>query len=212
MSRHSHRKEFNQLPLLKEHLLQNPFDQFSQWFAEALKNQNEDPGAFVLSSCSAQHGPTSRVVLLREFSPEYFIFFTNYNSKKGKDIESNPKVSMLFFWPWIEQQIRIEGSAFKTDQAVSDAYFHSRPRASRISAIISNQSEHLPEETDLQEIYDYAMNTLCDSDIRRPEHWGGYKIIPERYEFWQGRPGRLHDRFEYSRSENGQWVIKQLYP
>lgn len=205
------RKEFKNVPLRAEDLHKEPMQQFLIWYAEAQKNENEDASAFVLSTCSKNLQPTSRVVLLRDIKDSCFIFFTNYLSRKGKDIDENPQVSMLFYWSWLERQVRIEGIASQTDPSVSDAYFQSRPRLSKIAAMLSQQSEPIPPEVDLIEMADFAMHTMCEADLIRPKHWGGYKVAPLTFEFWQGRTGRLHDRYKYY-SENEQWKIIKLFP
>jgi pyridoxamine 5'-phosphate oxidase len=209
---HNIRREFQKAELHLKDMEVDPYMQFCKWFEEMLTDEHEDPTSFVLTTATLSGKPSSRVVLLKGHSPEGFIFFTNYLSRKGKEIEQNPYVSMLFYRPAIERQIRIEGIAEKISEQESDEYFRSRPRDSRISALLSRQSSPADDEQSLKETFDYSMKTMCDDDIQRPKHWGGYLIRAHAYEFWQGRPGRLHDRFLYEKRENNQWFLTRLQP
>ncbi len=206
------RRDFKKSSLNRENLESDPYMQFGKWFEEALSFYGEDSTAFILSTASGEGIPSSRVVLLKFHSEQGYIFFTNYNSHKGRDINQNPNVSMLFFWPELERQIRIEGKVRKTSEDISDEYFYSRPFESRLAAKISRQSEPVDEYVNLKEDYEFALTTCCPADVKRPAHWGGYLITPLCYEFWQGRPGRMHDRFKFEQTDKGVWKITQLQP
>lgn len=199
-------------PLHEHHLSHNPFEQFSLWFQDARKHNTELANIFILSTVSENCKPSSRVLLLKHFSPEGFVFFTNYDSQKGKDIQQNPHVSMLFYWHHMGRQVRIEGVASKLENHLSDAYFQQRPLESKIAAIISRQSSPMETGIDLFAEFQEALSSYKTSDIQRPDYWGGYKVIPSRFEFWQGQPHRLHNRYLYILETNGNWKIIKLYP
>lgn len=188
----------------------NPFDVFNKWMKNALDNKCLEANACVVSTVDSEGQPSGRIVYLKELLDGHFIFYTNYHSHKGKDIERNNKISMLFFWPLLQQQIRIEGICQKVDAAVSDAYFQSRPRGSKIGAWASRQSEQLESRAELEKRFHEFAEKFPD-EVPRPPHWGGYALIPERVEFWQGRPSRLHDRFVFKRDGNN-WIIERLNP
>ncbi|MFA6334377.1 MAG: pyridoxamine 5'-phosphate oxidase [Bacteroidales bacterium] len=194
--------------LTKESIHENPFAQFGIWFHEAIAKEVE-PNAMVLSTVGADMSPSSRVVLLKKFSPDGFVFFTNYQSKKGVQLSENPRTALLFFWPISIRQVRIEGLVEKLPSVESDEYFNSRPLESRATALLSRQS--FPLES--RKKFEADIVRLCErgSEIKRPEHWGGYFLWPHLFEFWQGRANRAHDRFQYSLSEKG-WEIRCLYP
>lgn len=188
----------------------DPFELFELWTTEAVENKESEPNAFVLSTVDDKGQASSRIVYLKDIIEGKFVLYTNYNSQKGRDIESNPKVSMLFFWPGCSRQIRIEGNCSKVTAQISDDYFASRPRGSQIGAWASNQSEELENREDLeQRVVDFEAK--FSSDVPRPEHWGGYWIEPTHFEFWQGRPSRLHDRITFDNSQ-GDWSINRLNP
>lgn len=188
----------------------NPFDVFNQWMKKAVDSNCPEANACVVSTVDDVGQPSGRVVYLKELSDEQFIFYTNYQSHKGKDIANNNKVSMLFFWPALQQQIRIEGTCEKVAGVVSDAYFQSRPRGSKIGAWASNQSEQLDSRTDLERRFK-ELAEKYPNEVPRPPHWGGYAIIPKKIEFWQGRPSRLHDRIVFEKNRE-DWQIMRLNP
>ncbi len=195
---------------LEEVVGNNPFDVFNQWMKNAVETKQTEANSCVISTVNSEGQPSSRVVYLKEVLEQQFIFYTNYNSQKGKDITNNNNVSMLFFWPMLQQQIRIEGVCVKVDEKISDAYFQSRPRSSQIGAWASAQSDALTSRLELEnKIIEYSQKYT--TNVPRPPHWGGYGIIPNKIEFWQGRPSRLHDRFVFEKEKN-EWSIKRLNP
>ena len=199
-------------PLLESDLDSSPFRQFARWFEDAKQHQPLLPEAMTLSTCGADGVVSSRVALLKTFSEHGFVFFTNYNSRKGMQLAENPRASLCFHWPGLERQVRVEGVAVKTTAEESDAYFASRPRGSQIGAWASNQSSVIPGRGDLDQRAAELEACYKERQIPRPPHWGGYRVIPVEIEFWQGRPDRLHDRFVYRLREPKDWVIERLSP
>jgi len=189
----------------------NPVEQFSRWIGEALNAEEVEPTAMTLSTISSENKPSSRIVLLKKYSEQGFDFFTNYNSKKGQHIENNPNISLLFFWPKLEREVRIEGKAIKISREESEAYFISRPRESQIAAWASPQSSNVPNRKTLKDWYEELESIHENKDIKCPPHWGGYRLVPNLFEFWQGRESRLHDRIEYYFTENS-WKIRRIAP
>lgn len=190
---------------------QDPVVQFGGWFREAIEAQVPDANAFVLSTATAQGIPSARVVLLRNFSEKGFVFYTNYHSRKGKEINENPAASMTFFWPQLQRQVRIEGVLEKQEPEESDEYFASRPLGSKIGAWISPQSQVIDSRTELDLKFDEMAAKYPDGQVPRPPFWGGYLLKPNMVEFWQGRPSRLHDRIVYKLGE-GEWKRMRLAP
>lgn len=188
----------------------NPFELFHIWFDEAVNASEVESNAFVLSTIDENLQPSSRIVYLKELVDEQFVFFTNYNSQKGKDIEKNNKVSMLFYWPLMSRQVRIDGVCSKTSEEVSDEYFNSRPRNSQLGAWASHQSDILNNRKELEDRF-VELEKKYPNEIPRPPHWGGYKIDPIQVEFWQGRPSRLHDRLVLTKN-NGVWTALRKNP
>lgn len=188
----------------------NPFELFQIWFDEAINASEVESNAFVLSTADENSQPSSRIVYLKEVVDEQFVFFTNYKSHKGKDIEKNNKVSMLFFWPLMSRQVRIDGICTKTSNEVSDDYFNSRPRNSQLGAWASHQSDILNSRKELEDRF-VELEKKYSNEIPRPPHWGGYKIDPIQVEFWQGRPSRLHDRLVLTKN-NGVWTAQRKNP
>ncbi len=193
--------------------LHNPYEQFAQWFDDALSAQFYEPNAMFLATATAQGLPSVRTVLLKGFSEQGFTFFTNYQSRKGKELEQNPHAALLFYWDKLERQVRLEGAIAKLSDADNDAYYHSRPLGSQIGAWASPQSDILPSRESLeQHIEQLTTKFAHQSPIPRPPHWGGYALLPTVFEFWQGRPNRLHDRIQYTLQPNGIWQINRLAP
>lgn len=206
------RKVYQLQSLLEKDLNENPIVQFENWWQQAVESKIEEPNAMALATCDASGKPSARIVLLKEIKDNGFVFFTNYQSRKGKEIEENPFVSLLFFWKELERQVRIEGKIKKIPAAESDEYFNSRPPESRIGAWSSPQSNVINSRDTLQKNVEKYTSQFGTKNIPRPEFWGGYIVEPQRIEFWQGRPGRLHDRLQYSLTENNEWIIKRLAP
>jgi pyridoxamine 5'-phosphate oxidase len=206
------RKIYQLQSLLEKDLNENPIVQFENWWQQAVESKIEEPNAMALATCDPLGKPSARIVLLKEIKDNGFVFFTNYQSRKGKEIEQNPFVSLLFFWKELERQVRIEGKIKKIPAAESDEYFNSRPPESRIGAWSSPQSNVINSRDTLQKNVEKYTSQFGTKNIPRPEFWGGYIVEPQRIEFWQGRPGRLHDRLQYSLTENNEWIIKRLAP
>ncbi|MBT7480955.1 MAG: pyridoxamine 5'-phosphate oxidase [Flavobacteriales bacterium] len=185
-------------------------DLFSNWFSQALDADKDNAISFVLSTVSQENIPSSRVLLMRKVDENGFTFFTNYDSSKSKDIENNHFVSINFFWNKLEKQIRIIGKAIKVPAEDSDTYFNSRPEKSKIGAVISNQSSIIDFNLDFEELISEL--DLEKQAIERPKNWGGYKVIPTKIEFWQGRPSRLHDRVLYVKTDENNWKKERLAP
>ena len=202
----------NTTPLLENDLDKNPFVQFGRWFEEARQRIAELPESMTVSTCGQNGVVTSRVCLLKGFDEHGFVFYTNYNSRKGAQITENPRVSLCFFWAVLDRQVRIEGAVVKTTESESDAYFATRPRGSQIGAWASSQSSVIPGRGDLDGRFAEIENTYRERQIPRPPHWGGYRVIPIEIEFWQGRADRLHDRFVYRLREPKDWIIERLSP
>ncbi|GAB1429797.1 pyridoxamine 5'-phosphate oxidase [Ignavibacteria bacterium] len=187
----------------------NPFEQFAAWFDEAMVCVPE-PNAMILAVAGADGRPSARVMLLKGFSPEGFVFYTNYSSAKGGALSENPQAEILFFWQELQRQIRISGEVFRISAAESDEYFRSRPLGSRIGAVASPQSETIVSRNVLEERFG-AVAAKYGDDVPRPDNWGGFRLIPDKIEFWQGRASRMHDRLRYRR-ENDTWIIERLAP
>ena len=209
----NYRRSYDKFELSKSDVDKNPFKQFQKWFRE-IDNTFEDveANAMTLTTIGLDGFPKGRVVLLKSISKEGLVFYTNYNSEKGQSIEGNPKVCLSFFWEKAERQVIIKGVAEKTSAEMSDAYFQSRPRESRLGAWASNQSEVIENAQVLNEKMKALEQEFQDSHVPRPDYWGGYIVKPIEFEFWQGRPSRLHDRIRYTQQPSGNWTIERLAP
>jgi pyridoxamine 5'-phosphate oxidase len=206
------RKNYSQKKLTEKKADPNPMKQFAKWWKQAVDSKIEEVNAMTLATASSDGMPSARIVLLKGVEENGFIFFTNYESYKGKQLAENPKACLVFFWKELERQVRITGLIEKISAASSDVYFYSRPVASQVGAIASPQSQVIESRDWLDTHYKELKKKLKDKTILRPEHWGGYIVKPVIIEFWQGRLSRLHDRLQYSLEDNGKWKIERLAP
>jgi len=206
------RNEYAAHGLRRADLHSDPLQQFGAWFAAALAADIRDANAMSLATATSDGKPSVRIVLLKGFDERGFAFFTNYDSEKGRQIDANPHAALVFYWVQLERQVRISGAVEKTSREDSAAYFHSRPVGSRLGAWASKQSEVV----DARQVLDSRLTEMTErfenGDIPLPPHWGGYRVKPDKIEFWQGRPNRLHDRFRYSRRADSGWQIDRLAP
>jgi len=206
------RQNYTRDGLLEADADPNPFIQFKVWFDQVLSTSIIEPNAMTLATVGANGQPKARIVLLKHFDDRGFTFFTNYNSHKGQELEQTPQAALVFWWGELERQIRIEGSIEKVDTAESDGYFSLRPWESRLGAWASQQSEVIESRDILEKRLEKLKSEYADLTVPRPPHWGGFRLIPDRLEFWQGRPSRLHDRLCYRRLKDGQWLRERLSP
>jgi pyridoxamine 5'-phosphate oxidase len=206
------RKEYSSRQLSESDAAINPIQQFEKWWDEAIASEIDEVNAMTLATASSDGFPSARIVLLKGFDESGFIFFTNYKSFKGTQLDENPKACLVLFWKELERQIRITGIVQKASSGASDAYFQSRPLASQLGAWASPQSQVIENRDWLEEKYSALSKEVNKKHLQRPAHWGGYIVKPVIVEFWQGRPSRLHDRIQYSLEENGNWKIERLAP
>lgn len=206
------RKTYSKKSLTEKSAAADPIQQFTKWWKEALKSDIDEVNAMTLATASADGVPAARIVLLKDYSPEGFVFFTNYGSTKGDEIRENPKACLVFFWKELERQVRITGMIEKIPAHESDEYFHSRPWESQVGALTSPQSKVIRNREWLQTRYKTLSKQYKNKQVPRPDHWGGYIVKPAIVEFWQGRPGRLHDRLQYRLNEKMKWVLERLAP
>jgi pyridoxamine 5'-phosphate oxidase len=206
------RREYASRALDEQDAHADPIRQFTIWFDDALQSQLLDVNAMTLATASAKGEPAARIVLLKGVDENGFVFYTNYDSAKGRDLAANPRASLLFFWVELERQVRINGSVTRTTTAESDEYFHSRPKESQIGAAASEQSRAVASRSHLETRYAELAAKYQDSTVPLPANWGGYRVTPDAIEFWQGRPSRLHDRLLYTRQRDGSWSRSRLAP
>jgi pyridoxamine 5'-phosphate oxidase len=205
------RHEYIGKGLRRRDLDPDPIKQFNNWFTAAFNAQILDANAMTLATC-VDSKPSARVVLLKDFDERGFVFFTNYASEKGRQLEKNPNAALVFYWMEVERQIRIQGKVKKTTRAESEEYFRSRPIGAQLGAWASHQSEAIDARRVLDARLEEMKQRFAEGPIPLPPHWGGYRLKPERVEFWQGRPDRLHDRFRYTLQRDGSWKIDRLAP
>ncbi|HTU92716.1 MAG TPA: pyridoxamine 5'-phosphate oxidase [Gemmataceae bacterium] len=206
------RKEYTAGGLSEADVDADPLHQFEKWFGQALAVQLPEPNAMTLATATPDGQPSARVVLLKAFDASGFTFFTNYDSRKGRELSANPRAALLLFWPELQRQVRIEGTVERVSEAESDAYFRSRPLGSRLGAWASGQSEVIASRDVLEQRVRELMQRFPDGDVPCPSHWGGYRVRPLAIEFWQGRPDRLHDRLRYRRVQPDGWRLERLSP
>ena len=207
------RKEYTLAGLHESDLAADPIDQFRTWFEQAIAAGIEGPEAMTLATADPEGRPAARIVLLKDFSPAGFVFFTNYDSVKAAELAANPRVELLFFWKELERQVRINGRAERVGREISEQYFHSRPRGSQVGAWASKQSSVVSGREELEAKYGEFDALYAQGEVPLPEFWGGYCVVPEYFEFWQGRENRLHDRLRYRQTrEAAGWVIERLSP
>ena len=206
------RKEYTRGKLTQCTINDNPFEQFEEWLNDAIIHNADEPTAMIVATVSAEGHPSTRTVLLKGVENNKFIFFTNYESRKGKQLADNPYISLSFVWHKLERQVHIEGKAEKCLDQVSDTYFSSRPYKSKIGARISPQSRVISSRMEIMRAFVKEVFKLAGHEIRCPDNWGGFAITPTRFEFWQGRESRLHDRIQYILQEDGSWKQERLAP
>jgi pyridoxamine 5'-phosphate oxidase len=206
------RKEYGLAELLESNVDPNPLTQFSKWFDEACAAKVPEPNAMTLATADASGKPSARTMLLKGIEADGFVFFTNYESKKGKNVAENPRAALVFFWQPVERQVRVEGTTEKLTREKSEEYFHSRPRLAQIGAWVSEQSTVLSSRRELELRVAKNLARFAVGTVPLPDFWGGYLLVPSEIEFWQGRPSRLHDRLRYTRQPNGNWKIERLSP
>lgn len=211
MNIESLRREYKRSELRDDTVNPDPVKQFRLWFEEAMHADIDEVNAMTLATADASGKPAARIVLLKAFTNAGFSFFTNYEGRKSKELEENPRAALLIFWKELERQVRIEGTVKKVPKKESDRYFASRSLESRISAAISPQSQKVPSRRFLEELWINKLKEVGDGPVTRPENWGGFRLVPNHIEFWQGRPKRLHDRILYSK-KGVEWVISRLAP
>lgn len=211
MSISSIRKDYQLQSLSESDVKQDPIEQFGKWWDEAIASSIDEVNAMTLSTVTAEGKPSARIVLLKGFDERGFVFFTNYESNKGAQLTANPFASLVFFWKELERQVRIEGICEKVSEQESDDYFHSRPIGSQLGACASPQSRVIESRRVIENNLEKLQDQYREMEIPRPAHWGGYRVVPQAIEFWQGRSSRLHDRIKYTK-ENQSWKIVRLAP
>lgn len=206
------RREYMQRGLHESELAEDPFRQFQLWFDAAIAAELPEPNAMMLATATTDGRPSARMVLLKQADERGFVFFSNYESRKGGELAANPHAALVFFWVQLERQVRVEGSVEHVSAAQSDTYFHSRPLGSQLGSAASHQSQVIAGREVLEACVAELEAEYGESELPRPDFWGGFRVIPEVVEFWQGRANRLHDRLRYRKDEDGQWIVERLSP
>ncbi|HTD67515.1 MAG TPA: pyridoxamine 5'-phosphate oxidase [Candidatus Limnocylindria bacterium] len=206
------RREYTKGGLRRADLDPNPLIQFQKWFEQALNSQLIEPSAMTLATADEQGRPSARIVLLKAADERGFVFFTNYDSRKGRELARNPHAALVLYWAELEREICIAGEVTKVSSAESEKYFALRPRGSQLGACVARQSSVVPDRAFLEVRLQELEQAFANHVVEKPRNWGGYLLTPSRIEFWQGRPNRLHDRFQYFRKNDGSWIIERLSP
>ncbi|MBW8780793.1 MAG: pyridoxamine 5'-phosphate oxidase [Verrucomicrobia bacterium] len=206
------RKDYSLAGLLEKDLARDPFRQFEKWFQEAQAAKLVEPNAMTLSTATRDGRPSARTVLLKGLDGRGFVFYSNYDSRKGRELSENARASLLFPWVALERQVVVEGAVTRLPREESEAYFHARPRASQLGAWVSQQSSIITDRTVLEETMKALEKKYAGLEVPLPPNWGGYRVAPEAVEFWQGRRSRLHDRLRYRREKSGDWIVERLAP
>jgi pyridoxamine 5'-phosphate oxidase len=212
MSLAEHRKDYSLAGLLEKDLARDPFRQFEKWFQEAEGAKVIEPNAMTVATATNDGRPSARTALLKGVDGRGFVFFTNYESRKGRELATNPHATLVFPWLALERQVIVEGTVTKVSREESEAYFHSRPHASQLGAWVSQQSSIVANRAVLEDGYKAVERKYAGQTVPIPPHWGGFRLSPERVEFWQGRRSRLHDRLRYVREKDGSWSVERLSP
>ena len=212
METDEHRREYNSDGLRESDAVESPFEQFELWFRQAGDTKIDLPDAMTLATVSKDGMPSARIVLLRGFDKRGLVFYTDYQSQKGQELTENPNAALVFYWRELDRQIRVAGSVGTVSREESEKYFRSRPVGSQLAALASNQGEVIPNREELECKYKQLMETYRHKQIPLPPYWGGFRLSPDWFEFWQGRPNRLHDRLRYTHRPDGSWKIERLSP
>lgn len=206
------RRDYTQFGMSETDVDRDPLRQFQNWFDTSVAANILEPNAMTLATVTPDGKPDARIVLLKGLDARGFVFYTNFLSRKGKELAVNPQATLVFLWAELERQVRVEGVVERVSNEEADAYFHSRPLGSQLGAWASTQSEIIPDRAYLEERHQELAKEYADREIPRPSHWGGYRVIPDGIEFWQGRTSRLHDRLRYDREGDDNWIVRRLAP